>query len=218
MPAPRLTASGLWRSELCPASSVLPEGPKRKYRDATKGTKEHAAFPAPPGAIKEPAFAYSVLTGLSRHIGNDIGREYGPLDEGEIPGSLDLLTVEADRVLVQDIKTGVGYMQAEPAINPQLQLQAIAAATFHGKQKALVQLVYTKTGEVKEAEFDALDFAAIHERLATIYDRCTKAAEALGGGYLLTSPFISEMLPGGLDPCWRCSSITHCPLKKRKAA
>lgn len=207
---PRLTASGLWRIEACPASAVLPHKEK-KYRDAQRGAREHEALEAsaPPGSTPEAAFAFNVLSGSARYLGSGIKREYGELTDGEIPTTLDLLQIEPDHLFITEYKTGVGYMQAAPPINPQIQCQAIAAATYHKKDRAIVQLIYTKTGEVKDAEFDALDFAAIHERLLSIRSRVRAAEAALAlNGDLISAGLIAEG-----PHCWRCPAEKACPLK-----
>lgn len=211
----KLSASSLWRVEKCAASAVLPHDEKpRVYRDQERGQREHkAAEQSPPfGAIPEVAFAFNVLSGRAREVGRSIGRDYGKLEEGEIPGTTDRLYVQEDHVLVEDIKTGVGYMQAEPAINPQLQHNALSAALVYGKPRAIVQLVYTKTGEVKDAEFDALDFAAIHERLLGIWGRCD-AAWRFPSSRLVE---LGLLVRDDKVQCWRCPAKKHCPLQEKK--
>lgn len=217
MRAKGLTASSLWRAEECPSSAVLP-AVEKQYRDSKRGREEHAKLRAatPPGSLGEAAFTYNVASGESRFLGQDIDRNYGELTDGEIPGSLDVLDVLEDHVLITDWKSGVGYRQAPPAVNLQLQHNAIAAATYHKKDRAIVQLVYTRTGEVKDAEFDALDFAAIHDRLYGIWSRVRAAQAALAlNGDLISAGLITEG-----DCCWRCPAEAACPLKhpKRRTA
>ena len=211
----RLTASNLWRSEICPASAVLPEGPKRKYADAEAGKAEHAiAEHAPPaGAEAEVAFALNVLSGEARRL--DVkNREYGELAEGEIAGTADRVFVRPDHVLIQDLKTGVGYLQAEPQVNPQLIHHALSAVTVYGKRMALVQLLYTKTGLVKDGVFDAFDFPEMLARLRSIWEM-VKAAR--------TSPpeeLIQYVVPDTQVQCWRCPCKARCPIyaKQRRSA
>jgi len=207
-----LTASALWRAEACPASVVLP-AVEKQYRDSKRGREEHAKLRAatPPGSLGEAAFTYNVLVGESRYLGQDIDRNYGDLADGEIAGSLDVLDVFEDHVLVTDWKSGFGYRMAPPAVNLQLQHNAIAAATYHKKDRAIVQLIYTKTGEVKDAEFDALDLAAIHERLLLIWSRVRAAEAALAmDGDLISAGLIAD---GNSDCCWRCPAEAACPSK-----
>jgi hypothetical protein len=216
--APRLTASSLWRAEPCPASAVLP-AEKREYKDAKAGQRAHAALEAapPPGSFSEVAFAYNVLSGEAREVGRNIGRAYGKLERGEIPGTLDLLTVQPDHVLVDDYKSGHGYLVPPLPGNVQLQHNALCAATVYEKPKAIVQIIYLKTGEVKDAAFDVFDFAAIGERLRRIWDRAELAAANLGSGALPRDLIGLGLLAEG-EWCWRCECKRVCPLKSRSAA
>lgn len=214
----RLTASSLWRAEPCPASAVLP-AVRREYKDAQDGTRAHAALEAapPPGSFAEVAFAYNVLSGEAREVGRSIGRNYGVLAEGEIPGTADLVTVQPDHVLVDDYKSGVGYLVPPLPGNPQLQHNSMCAALVYDKPRAIAQLVYLKTGEVKDAAYDCFDFAAISLRLRTIWERCRMAADAFGER---AQP--QELVALGLvnpgDHCWRCEAKKGCPIKGRRAA
>jgi len=213
----RLSASNLWRAALCPGSVVLPQE-KRVYADAERGAREHKALEAspPPGSHAEVAFALNVLSGTSREVGRGIGRNYGKLAHGEIPGTADLVTVCNDHVLVTDYKTGVGYLQAEPAQNLQLKHNGIAAAAVFGKPRAVVQLVYTKTGEVKDAAFDAFDFQDIKDELRGIWEQVNAAA------ILLQLENADALLGSGLvnisDACWRCPAKKACPAQGKTHA
>lgn len=217
MTNPRLTASALWRAEPCPASVVLP-AIRREYKDAEAGRRAHAALEAspPPGSFAEVAFAYNVLSGEAREIGRSIGREYGELAVGEIPGTLDLLTVQPDHVLVDDWKSGVGYLVPPLPGNPQLQHNCLCAATVYDKPKAIAQIVYLKTGEVKDAAYDCFDLAAIGVRLRTIWENARYARE------LLEVQGVSELMALNMvregPHCWRCEARAACPIKGKKAA
>lgn len=207
MTAPRLTASSLWRAEACPASVVLPSGDEQ-HGDAREGNRKHAELEslAPPGSIPEAAFAYNVLSGEARFIGSGRDRDYGPCSEGEIPGTTDLLTIQDDHLLIDDYKTGHGYAEQlagvadKPKDNLQLQHNSLAAAIVHKKPRVIAQVIYTKTGEVKDAEFDEFDFVAIRNRLRTIWE--------------LTKD--KHLLVQEGAHCWRCPAKKACPLKKRR--
>lgn len=219
MSEPRLTASCLWRAEPCPASVVLPAEKRPRRKDAEDGVRAHAALAAspPPGSFAEVAFAYNVLTGEARQIGLNIGRDYGELAKGEIPGTADLVTVQPDHVLVDDYKSGHGYLVPPLPGNPQLQHNSLCAALVHDKLKAIAQIIYLKTGEVKDAAYDVFDFAAISERLRRIWDRAELAA---GHQKNLATPrdlYLLGLVNEG-DHCWRCEARKACPLKSRSAA
>lgn len=206
MPAPKLTASNLWRAAECPASVTLPWA-RKEYADAARGQKEHARLEAnpPPGSIPEVAFAFNVLSGRAREVGRSIGREYGELAEGEIPGTTDLITPEQDHLLVTDFKTGAGFRVKHPTENLQLQHNAICAMAVYGKPRAILQIIFTRTGEVLDAELDIFDVAEVRERLRAIWEACREPEPAVN--------------PGEYQ-CWRCPAMKACPnpFKKARAA
>ncbi len=200
---PQLSASSLWRADLCPAFAVLPHK-KEHYADAAAGTAAHAELEkAPPaGGIAEVAFAYDVLSGSAREVGRSIGREYGALADSEIPGTTDVLMVQEDHVLLQDYKSGNGYAEQlagvynTPARNLQLQHNALSAALVYGKPRAVVEVVYLKSGEVKDCEMDAFDLEAIRSRLLAIWTRTQENPQPVRND--------------GVQ-CWRCPAKKACP-------
>lgn len=203
-----LSASSLWRVALCPASATLPRK-ERAYPDAKRGHAKHAKLRAslPPEAIGEIAFAYDVLAERAREVGRDIGRDYGPLADSEIPGTADVLLVESDHVRVTDWKTGNPQVSAHtpsPESNLQLALLAVSAAQVFGKEKAIVELVFTRTGEAPDAEWDAFDLAFWRARLREIWQSTRGNPEPVMGD----------------AQCWRCpvDAAGACPAKNRRAA
>lgn len=213
----RLTASSLWRRELCPASAVLPESPRRKYADAEHGKAEHAKAEAapPPGAEAEVAYALNVLSGQARRL-EVKSRDYGKLAEGEIAGTADRVYVRDDHVLIEDLKSGVGYMQAEPKVNLQLIHNGLSAAIANGKDRAIVQLIYLQTGEVKDAEFDLFDFKPLLWRMWSVWDLVTQAERMLADG--MTPQEIADWGYVKIsDACWRCECVKACPLKSKRS-
>lgn len=210
-----LSASSLWRVAACPASVVLPQV-RKAYADAEAGTRAHAALEAtpPPGSFPEVAYAYDVLTERAREVGRSIGRNYGELADSEIPGTADLVTVQPDHVLVEDWKSGIGYRVSPPASNLQLMHNGMCAALVQGKPRAIVQIVYLKSGEVLDAEWDIFDFPAIKARLRDIWTRVqqARAAWAEGPKALVATDLIAD----GEWQCWRCPAVKACPLKTNK--
>lgn len=198
-----MSASNLWRREKCPASASLPRVASL-YADAEAGTEEHAeiATDPEPGERREVAYALNVFTGKAREIGQNIGRHYGELANGEIPGTADSVRFdppgngEAGRVVIRDDKTGFGYMvEPDPAKNLQLLHNAVAAADVRGVDLAWVSVRYTALGTEKGAALDAFDLAAARQRIRAIYDEASKPDPRVVTG----------------THCWRCECISNCP-------
>lgn len=190
----KLSASGLARAERCPASASLPQ--VDCLTDAMeRGTEMHAEREreSPEGA--EVAFAYDVQTGRARELGRRLARNYPPTSETEIVGTADKLTVEPDRVVVRDYKSGAGFMVPAPAGNLQLGLYAVAAADVYGKNAARVELDFLDREQVPHADLDAFDLAAMRARIASVW----RAA---------TAP-MPKVVTG--DHCTGCPSIRNCP-------
>lgn len=191
-----ISASSLSRVDKCPYSA---SGPRVRvlHADAEKGTEEHAVLEAetPEGERAEVAYVWNVLTSKVRFVGIGLARNYGELQDGDIPGTLDRERVEPGRVVVKDHKTGFGYMVAPVAVNLQLAHNAVCSAAFHGKSAALVQINRTSREKPEEAELDAIGLAAARSRLAKIYRAASAEKPAVVAG----------------DHCWRCECIQSCP-------
>jgi hypothetical protein len=89
-----------------------------------------------------------VTTDTARELGRDIGRDYGDLRPGEIPGTADVvgLTADGEGVIVFDYKTG--WQALTPAHrNVQLGFLAVAAARAYGRRRAHVGLILVRDGE-----------------------------------------------------------------------
>ena len=109
----QLTASSLRRVEICPASATLPRT-ERIHADAQAGTDAHAVLEQDDAANSEIAMAYAPETNESLLIGKISHRSYPDLPTGWIAGTADRVTVEAERVVIWDHKTGFGF-NVEPA-------------------------------------------------------------------------------------------------------
>jgi hypothetical protein len=179
-----LTMSALQRSLSCDGSLVLPKA-RIANPWAVLGNDEHEdlsdlgslppnlAKHVPPNARSEVRVVYDVATGLGRILGEGSGRAYGDTGPFEIPGSIDVLGIDGDCVIVLDWKTG--FTDVEPArSNSQLWGYALAACRALGLDRAIVRIVYTKTGRVDEHEIDALDMAGFAQRLARLYARASE--------------------------------------------
>lgn len=210
-----ITASGLARLLACLGSAVLPRF-ENHNEWADLGNEEHddlsdlANLPdelaalVPPGARSEVKLAFDVATGVGRIIGEGAGRSYGEIGPTEAAGSTDVLGVQGDAVVIVDWKTG--FADVEPAAsNAQLWFYALAACRALGKDRAIVRIVYTKTGRVDEAEIDALDLASFANRLAALHPRIAAAKERKARGEMV------ETREGAW--CKHCPSKSVCPSK-----
>lgn len=186
-----LTMSALPRALNCTSSLVLPRAENHsEWADA--GNDEHEelshlddpdlAHLIPSGARAEVKVAYDVSTGVGRIIGDGAGRDYGTLGPFEIPGSIDVLGVEGETVVIRDWKTG--YADVDPAVrNWQLYGYALAATRALGKSRARVGIVYTKQGNrLDEAEIDAFDLAEFAGRLEALHMRVPALRDAYRAG------------------------------------
>lgn len=179
-----ITASALGRLLNCPGSVVLPKAETAsEWADA--GHAEHAELAdmvrtgtlpdslarlVPPGSRVEVALAFDVALRTARIVGEDIGRNYGTPGAFEIVGSCDVIGIDGDAAVIVDWKTG--YRDVEPAAtNPQMAFYALAATRALGLDRAVVRIVYTKTGAVDAAELDALELAAFADQLERLLVR-----------------------------------------------
>lgn len=189
------TASGLSRAERCPASATLPRFGKHR-ESAERGRTLHAVkeMEQPEGA--EIGLALNVLTGEAMDLGHIAGREYPPLEPGWLAGTTDRITIEPDRVIIRDYKSGFGFGVAPPAENLQLAFYAVAAARAHGRPAARVEIEYLdRDGRVVGADLDALDLAAAFARIRAVYDAACRPDPVVVTG----------------DHCAMCPCIARCP-------
>lgn len=210
-----ITMSALPRLLNCPSSAVLSKAENASvYADA--GHDEHAelaqldslpeeyAHLVPAGARSEVKVAYDVVARTGRIIGEGDGRGYGSLGVYEIPGSIDVLGIDGDIVVVLDWKTG--YRDVDPAErNWQLWGYGIAAANALGKSQVRLVIVYTKTGRVDIAEIGALELADFAFQLAMLHEREAELRARKTRGELLDTKEGSW--------CRYCPSKHVCPSK-----
>ena len=210
-----LTMSGLQRSLSCDGSLVLAKA-RNANPWAALGNEEHedlsdlGSLPpnlkkhVPPNARSEVKIAYDAATGAGRIIGEGSGRSYGVLGPFEIGGSLDVVGVDGDCVIVLDWKTG--FNAVEPArTNAQLWGYALAVCRALGLSRAIVRIVYTKTGRVDEYEIDALELAAFATTLTKLYTRVGDLKRRHSAGEVISTN------EGGW--CRYCESAPFCASK-----
>ena len=131
-------------------------------------------LPFKPGEVGcEVSYAYDVLLDEARDLGRGIGRRYekdGPLAETEIPMTIDLVAIAADRSVayVDDFK--FGYHPVAPAkTNRQLICGALAVSRTHGVPRIVASIRYIDPDgnlESDTAEFSAADLDELAVDLA----------------------------------------------------
>jgi len=210
-----ITASGIARLRACPGSAVLPRAENHNvWADA--GHDEHEnlsdlpnlpeelAVLVPPGSRAEVKLAFDVATRKGRIIGEGSGRDYGSPGPFEVVGSTDVLGVLGDAVVVLDWKTG--FLDVEPAAtNPQLWFYATAAASALGLSRAIIRIVYTKSGRVDQAEAGPLELAEFASQLHVLHARVAAARSRKEDGAIV------ETKEGAW--CKHCPSKSVCPSK-----
>lgn len=154
----------------------------------------------PPGSRAEVKVAIDVSTGEGRIIGEGGGRDYGALAPYEIAGSIDVLGIVGDTVIVVDWKTG--FKDVDPAErNWQMFGYALAACRALGKTKAIVRIAYTnQPGQpIDEHELEPFDLADFAERLKQLHTRESS----------LKKTFQQGVVPTTREGAW----CRHCPSK-----
>lgn len=164
------SASSLPRISRCLASVVYPQH-DFSTKDAVAGVERHkldeeaidvgdtstlpdkvAALVAGMTVQSEVAFALDAFARKARILGVKLGRNYGPTDALELPGTCDLLAVSADqRVVIGDRK---GFEEVDhPSSNKQTLFYAAAAALVFGVSEVTVA-IYGAFGEPRIATLE----------------------------------------------------------------
>jgi hypothetical protein len=215
----------------CGVSHILPaHNTNNKY--AAKGTENHdkltaainkrpfsgtfhavAKFPLAKitegvGMLRaETAYAVNVKTLKSRFIGLDIGRNYGPLEDYEIPVSLDIEGLKEGTPWIRDWKFG------RTASKVQAVVQAMARAfdpSLSGVMEVDAGFIFIDAdtmGEVWYPErhvFTLEDLDEWADRFVKAFDRVGKLAEDIKTGTARTNEG---------DWCTYCAALPLCPAK-----
>jgi hypothetical protein len=207
-----LSASGLWRAELCSGSVVIEPRAPEVHQDAVAGVAEHRELElaVPDGYKAEVSVAVDVLTGEGRVLGQGLGRKYVDLKPSEIPGTMDRLKVDPPRARIRDHKSGYGYIVTAPRESLQLLHNAIGATRALGLNEAVIEIHHTESGEVEDATLDALDMAAGLGRIRKIWEAAKEAEAAQARGEPV--PVVTG------EHCWRCEAFRHCPAQLQMAS
>lgn len=190
---------------------------------ASKSTREEALATVPPEyrelceAIElaelpisaeyqaEVALAYDVETEGVRHLGNNIGRNYGPRGPNEMFLSIDVLGVTPELVHVGDYKTGRGPI-TPAARNWQLRVAALAACRWLGRSAVKVALVrLNEAGEARweVASFDEWDLDSFAADLRVLAQRIATEKERMAAGEA------ARVVLG--EHCKYCPAFVSCP-------
>lgn len=236
-----LTASGLDRLALCPASGALPQVRHASSSDADRGTVKHAFLAAVPNIgveaalelvpekyreecslidlsndtglgrfidsakfLAEVAFAFDIVNGKGRVLGQNLGRDYSAAGPNEVVGTVDLVGLTFDEVVVPDVKTGHAYL--EPSKMRQLKFLSLAASSAYGKTRAVSGVILLRedgSSYFKKVEFDEFDLSVFELELRDIVARVAEARAAFERGERLVT------VEG--DHCKYCPAFDSCP-------
>jgi hypothetical protein len=167
----------------------------------------------PASYAAEVAFAYHVEAGESRELGRGLTREQAvalyaaELRPGEVPLTVDVVGLAADRVFCGDFKTGRRRV-ARASVNPQLLLGALAATRAWGVSSASLAVIYIREDDehfVDQAEVDEFDLAAFAERLRV------GAAAVMHARQLVAEGQDVDVYEG--KHCTYCPAFKRCPAK-----
>ncbi|MET0406267.1 MAG: PD-(D/E)XK nuclease family protein [Cystobacter sp.] len=194
--------------ELMDAREVALNGVPPKHFEACCLIELDRLPAADPSAYAyEVAFAYDLETDEARELGRNVDREvaYRDVKSTEVVGTIDVVGVAEDCVLVLDYKTGHRYF-GPIAEYEQLLFAALAACRVYGKDRAMMAIIrldeeghpYFLWAEVTAVELDAFALR-MRELDATISDMKILAASG-------QEP---ETVSG--DHCQYCPAVAACP-------
>jgi hypothetical protein len=160
-------------------------------------------------AAAEVSLAYSTAGG-GRLLGNSLGRDYSGAKPGEVTLTVDVLDVKDDHVYIGDYKTG--RTELGPAKeSAQLLMGAIAAASLYKKEKAVVEYIYIRDGNIwrDRAELDVFDLEAYASKIARMEKKLSIVEVAAEKG-------VAPDVTTGRH-CKFCPAFNSCPAQKSLA-
>lgn len=177
------------------AVELLPEA-IRERMEKVDLDRLFALFPTHPRS--EVPMAYDPIKDTARELPQGNGhRDYSDVKPGEIHGTIDLLSVGDECVVVADLKTGQGYV-THARDSRQVQFAAVASAKIHGKRAAVGAILKVEEdGAIRllSASWDDMDLDGFAHELGEIY----RAVHAP-----------NPRLVTGQNCRW-CPARTHCP-------
>jgi hypothetical protein len=156
----------------------------------------------------EVTIAFNLDTGGARVLGQGMKREEvaALLRPREIAGTLDVLGLTADAVVVPDYKTGHAHLV--PREMRQLKSYSLFAARAFNRLKAISGVIRIRedgTNYWQRADFDAFDLDAFELEVKEICHRVLVTREQLSRGI---SPATNEG-----EHCRNCNAFDRCPSK-----
>lgn len=116
----------------------------------------------------EVPFAYSIATGKGRRLPMLGQRNYRSAAKDELPGTADVVSLERDRVVIGDYKTGKAQYITPASESRQLHTLALAATRAHNVDHATIVVIPVSDlapPHADEHELDALDLDMFEEEL-----------------------------------------------------
>ena len=156
-----------------------------------------ALFERFPNPRAEVAVAYDPDTDSARELATNGHRDYSDVRANEIAGTIDLLSVLPDSVVVGDLKTGASFA-THARDSRQVQFAALASSRLFAKPRATGSVLKVEEdGSIRPltAEWDELDLDAIAHDMKRIRDEVAKP----------DAPLVVS------DACRWCPARTHCP-------
>lgn len=158
----------------------------------------------------EVAMAYDALEDKARIIGYDMGRNYGELADGEIPGTLDVLGLTDDEgVVYPDYKSGRVPVPA-PKKNWQMRIGGLAAARRYNARYAVLQIIHTRPGMKPWTETDTLDAFELEETAEHLRELVLRRRQLSKSFLKRGFAGLGESLVRG-EECRYCPSASFCP-------
>ncbi len=215
------SGSALERASHCPASCALPKA-SHTGEAAIKGTDNHDKIEVAlvvggdlsnqPEAVRkamvgatavdvEVAYAINVETEMVRIIGRRIGRNYGKLEPGEIPLTVDAVITYGIGTTVYDWKSRARVTPAKH--NLQIRAGCVAAMKTLGLASVGGAIAYLDDGYHDAITVDVFDMAAFFADMRKMLADIEEARErvALGGP--------PDVHAGPW--CTYCPSMAYCP-------
>lgn len=156
--------------------------------------------------LAEVSFAFDVVTGKARVLGQNLGRDYSAATETEVVCTVDIVGLTADAVVVPDFKSGHAYL--DPLQMWQLKIISLAAARAYDRPRAVSGAILLRddgTNYFKRVEFDELDLDLFEIGLRRMAARVVDARAAYERGERLVT------VEG--EHCRYCPAFDYCPSK-----
>lgn len=207
-----MRSSSLGRLAACPGSAALPQA-HTSSQWADDGTERHewlARLVTTRDPDVAPADYYEAAIAILERIPEgasvEVPLSYEVDGRAVLTGHADVLAVLPDTVLLADWKGWEDVERAER--NWQVRSYAAMAAAQHGKDRAIVMIVYVREGKAPwfdVAEMDGIELAAVLEDVLALETRIASERAKVTAGVM---PDVAE---GAW--CKYCPAAHVCPAK-----